>query len=414
MSSVEDLTGQIMDRIDQLAAITQTPGMLTRRYLTKEHRQVNDLVADWMAAAGMAVHQDAAGNIIGRYEAAQDTDNVPAPKLIIGSHLDTVVNAGKFDGMLGVLCGIACVQALSETGRRMSYPIEVVGFGDEEGVRYGTTYLGSRAITGHLDPKTLENIDADGISFRQALTDFGLEAEQIGQAAQSPEQIKAFLELHIEQGPVLESLDLPVGIVTAINGQHRLSVTIKGEAGHAGTVPMGLRKDALAAAAQAVLAVEAICAGKDNVVGTVGILQSSPGAINVIPGEVKFSVDVRAALDADRRDAVAAITHAIGAAAEKRNTEAQITLLHEAASAPCSEGMMAVIERAIVGSGVKPIRLPSGAGHDAAAMAEICDVGMIFVRSDGGISHNPAEHTSSGDIAAGLAVMLNVLDELEG
>ena len=410
MNSVEPLATEVIARIGELAAISETPGQLTRRYLTAEHRQANAVVGQWMVAAGMTVHQDAAGNIVGRYE------GVPGdgPALIMGSHLDTVVNAGKFDGMLGVLCAIACVQALSQQGRRMTFPIEVIGFADEEGVRFGTTYLGSRAIAGNLDPQTLDRTDNDGISFRQAMTEFGLDAATIGAAARQAGEVMAFLELHIEQGPVLEALDLPAGAVTAINGQTRLSVAITGEAGHAGTVPMTLRRDALAVAAEGILAVETICGEGDDVVGTVGIIQASPGAINVIPGDVTFTVDVRARDDPARRDAVAAVIRAIRAAAERRGCIAQITFLHRAASAPCSENMTAVIEQAIADVGITPTRMPSGAGHDAAAMAELCDVGMIFLRSDGGISHNPAERTSREDIAAGIKVMLAVLDQLEG
>ncbi|MBT6429893.1 MAG: hydantoinase/carbamoylase family amidase, partial [Rhodospirillaceae bacterium] len=216
------------------------------------------------------------------------------------------------------------------------------------------------------------------------------------------------------QGPVLENLNRPAGIVTAINGQTRLSVVITGEAGHAGTVPMGLRRDALTAAAEGVLAVEAICAGMEDVVGTVGILRTAPGAINVIPGDVSFTVDVRAREDGARRDAVARVIRAIRAAAENRRVDARVTVFHEATAAPCAPAMMDAIERAIVATGIEPTRLPSGAGHDAAAMAELCDVGMIFLRSEGGISHNPAERTTLDDVTAGIKIMLAVLEELEG
>jgi allantoate deiminase len=410
MNSPEALARQVMARIDELAAISETPGALTRRYLTDEHRRANELVAGWMTAAGMAAHQDAAGNMVGRYQAARGS----GPALLMGSHLDTVVNAGKFDGMLGVLCAIACVQELSRADRRLSYPIVVIGFADEEGVRFGTTYLGSRAITGKLDGAAFERTDGDGISFRRALSEFGLDAEKIGQAAFPASEVKAFLELHIEQGPVLDGRGLPAGIVTAINGQTRLSVVIAGQAGHAGTVPMALRRDALAAAAEGVLAVESICAGLEDVVGTVGILRAGPGAINVIPGNVSFTVDIRAREDGARRDAVARVIRAIRAAAEQRQTEAKVEVFHEATSAPCSPGMMDAIERAMVGLGIEPVRLPSGAGHDAAAMSALCDVGMIFLRSDGGISHDPAERTTEADVATGIRIMLAVLDQLEG
>ena len=410
MNSAEVLAHQVMHRIDELSAISETPGILTRRYLTAEHRRANELVGHWMSGAGMDTWQDAAGNIVGRYDSAQGN----APALIIGSHLDTVVNAGKFDGMLGVLCGVACVQALFQTGRRLTYPIEVIGFADEEGVRFGTTYLGSRAVTGQLDPSTFEQTDAAGISFRQALADFGLDADQIGQAARHADDVLAFLELHIEQGPVLEALGRPAGAVTAINGQTRLSVTITGEAGHAGTVPMGLRRDALAVAAEGVLAVERECDGNDDVVGTVGILRVTPGAINVIPGEANLTVDIRGKDDVVRRNVVAEVSRAVREAAEQRNCFAQISVLHEAVSAPCAERMIKIIERAIAASGFEPCRMPSGAGHDAAAMAELCGVGMIFLRSERGISHNPAERTSEEDVAVGIDIMMKVLDEMEG
>ena len=410
MNSAEVLAHQVMHRIDELSAISETPGILTRRYLTAEHRRANELVGHWMSGAGMDTWQDAAGNIVGRYDSAQGN----APALIIGSHLDTVVNAGKFDGILGVLCGVACVQALFQTGRRLTYPIEVIGFADEEGVRFGTTYLGSRAVTGQLDPSTFEQTDEAGISFRQALADFGLDADQIGQAARRPDDILAFLELHIEQGPVLEALGRPAGAVTAINGQTRLSVTITGEAGHAGTVPMGLRRDALAVAAEGVLAVERECDGNDDVVGTVGILRVTPGAINVIPGEANLTVDIRGKDDVVRRKVVAEVSRAVRKAAEQRNCFAQISVLHEVVSAPCAERMIKIIERAIAAAGFEPCRMPSGAGHDAAAMAELCDVGMIFLRSERGISHNPAERTSEEDVAVGIDILLKVLDEMEG
>ncbi|MFP6727929.1 MAG: allantoate amidohydrolase [Alphaproteobacteria bacterium] len=410
MNSAEVLAHQVMHRIDELSAISETPGILTRRYLTAEHRRANELVGHWMSGAGMDTWQDAAGNIVGRYNSAQGN----APALIIGSHLDTVVNAGKFDGILGVLCGVACVQALFQTGRRLTYPIEVIGFADEEGVRFGTTYLGSRAVTGQLDPSTFEQTDAAGISFRQALADFGLDADQIGQAARHADDVLAFLELHIEQGPVLEALGRPAGAVTAINGQTRLSVTITGEAGHAGTVPMGLRRDALAVAAEGVLAVERECDGKDDVVGTVGILRVTPGAINVIPGEANLTVDIRGKDDVVLRNVVAEVSRAVRKAAEQRNCFAQISVLHEAVSAPCAERMIKIIERAIAAAGFEPCRMPSGAGHDAAAMAELCDVGMIFLRSERGISHNPAERTSEEDVAVGIDILLKVLDEMEG
>jgi allantoate deiminase len=294
---------RIMQRCDALARHSELAGGLTRVFLSPEARAAGERVLGWMREAGMQAGLDAIGNAVGRYEGSRPG----LPCLMLGSHLDTVRDAGKYDGMLGVVSAIECVHALHAQKKRLPFAIEVIGFGDEEGVRFGTTLLGSRALAGTLDPKTLDTRDAGGISIAEALREFGLEPAGVGAVARKEGQVLAYAELHIEQGPVLEAEGLPVGVVTAINGFSRLRASLRGEAGHAGTVPMGLRRDALAAAAQCVLAVEKIAKAQGDLVGTVGRIEARPGAINVIPGEVQFTVDVRAPRDALREQAVAEI-----------------------------------------------------------------------------------------------------------
>ena len=409
MRITQNTGADIMTRIEVLAAISESQGGLTRRYLTSEHRQANDLVGGWMRKAGMTVHQDAIGNIIGRLEGV--TDGLPA--LIIGSHLDTVVMAGRYDGMLGVLTGIACVQSLCERGVRLPFAIEVVGFADEEGARFQSTYLGSRALAGTFDTTLLERHDSDGISMADALHAFGLDPDCIGDAARKPAEVAAYLELHIEQGPVLESEGLAVGAVTAIAGATRLVVTVAGVAGHAGTVPMALRQDALMAASECVLAVEEIAAAQPNGLGTVGRMSVEPGATNVIPGKVAFTVDMRAAEDDSRKSAVAELLSRMPEIAARRSVEIDVETVHEAASVTCAPRIVEQIDQAIEKLGGRAFRLPSGAGHDAAAMADITDVGMIFIRCKGGVSHNPDESITEEDAAAGISLLLKIIENFK-
>jgi allantoate deiminase len=389
--------------------LSESPGGLTRRYLTTEHRQANELVGGWMRDAGMNVHQDAIGNIVGRYEGVSES----LPALIIGSHLDTVVMAGRYDGMLGVLTGIACVQSLCERGIRLPFAVEVVGFADEEGARFQSTYLGSRALAGTFDTTLLERRDGDGISMAEALRAFGLDPGRIGDAARKPEDVAAYLELHIEQGPVLESEGLAVGVVTAIAGATRLVVTVAGVAGHAGTVPMALRQDALMAASECVLAVEKVAAARSNGVGTVGRMRVEPGATNVIPGKVTFSVDLRAAEDEPRKAAVAELDSRLREIAARRSVDVSVETVHEAASVTCAPRIVEQIDQAIEEQGERVFRLPSGAGHDAAAMADITDVGMIFLRCKGGISHNPDESITQDDASVGTSLLLKIIENFK-
>ncbi len=391
---------RVWDHCDELAQLTEMEGGITRVFLSPQQKDANDRVLRWMRAAGMNAHLDAMGNCVGRYEGV--TPGLPC--LMLGSHLDTVRDAGRYDGMLGVLCAIECVAALHSTGTRLPFAIEVVGFGDEEGVRYGSTLLGSRAITGALDLSLLDKADAQGVTMGEALAAFGLDPAKVTSAARRPGAVVGYAELHIEQGPVLEDSQLPVGVVTAINGGNRFMVTLGGMAGHAGTVPMRLRRDALAAAAECILAVERLATGSPDVVGTVGRIDAQPGAMNVIPGKVTFSVDVRAPTDDQRRGAVDAIMAQFRVIAARRDVSLEAARIWEARTAPCAPDMQRQIGAAIAAEGIHVMHLPSGAGHDGMALIDIAPIGMLFVRCTGGVSHNPAEAVTLADVETGLRV----------
>ncbi|MFD1627154.1 allantoate amidohydrolase [Azospirillum griseum] len=404
------LSGQsLLERSDALAAISADGGRLSRHYLTPEHRRANDQVAAWMVEAGMAVREDALGNIIGRYEG--DAPGLPA--LLIGSHLDTVRDAGKYDGMLGVLSGIAVVADLHARGRRLPFAIEVIGFGDEEGVRFQSTLIGSRAIAGTFDPAVLDSRDADGVRLGDALAAFGQDPAAWASAAYRPDQVAGYVELHIEQGPVLEALGQPVGVVTAIAGATRLAVTVEGFAGHAGTVPMTLRRDALAAAAEMILAVESLCSGQERLVGTVGRIEATPGATNVIAGRVRFTIDLRADRDALRLERVAAVRARLEAIADQRGVSVSIAPLHDSPAVACCPALMAQLAQSARALGLEAPELPSGAGHDAMAVAALTDIAMLFVRCERGISHNPAERITAADAETGARVLAHFVDHFQ-
>jgi len=410
MSATAAVSGaRIMAHIEALARCSAQPEGLTRVYLSPELRAASDLVAGWMREAGMSARIDAMGNVAGRYEGVAPG----LPCLMLGSHLDTVRDAGKYDGMLGVVTAIECVRALAARGVRLPFAVEVVGFGDEEGVRFGATLLGSRAVAGTLDPRVLDLADGDGITLRDALRRYGRDPARIGDAARARAEILAYAELHIEQGPVLEAENLPVGVVTAINGATRLAVTIDGMAGHAGTVPMTLRRDALAAAAECVLAVEKRAADATELVATVGRLDAMPGAVNVIPGRVRFTVDIRSPRDADRVAAAGDVAAAIEAVCARRGVRAEIAKTHESGTAPCAPWLMEQLARAIAAEGLPVRELPSGAGHDGMAMIDIADIGMVFVRCKGGISHHPNESITAEDAGTGARVLLRFIESFQ-
>jgi allantoate deiminase len=396
---------RIMERLETLAALTDEPGAMTRLYLSPAHRLAADCLRGLFHQLGLDAVVDAVGNVVARYEG-----HTPgAPALIIGSHIDTVRNAGKYDGNLGVVTALTAVEELVRLGERLPFAIEIVAFGDEEGVRFPTTLSGSRALAGAFDPASLDERDRDGISLGEALVSFGCDPGKIGALARDPKDVLGFVEVHIEQGPVLENRNLPVGVVTAINGATRLAVDVYGAAGHAGTVPMSLRRDALASAAAMMVAIEDLAREQRELVATVGRIEARPGAVNVIPGEVRFTVDVRSPDDAQRRRAVADIETRLASIAQTRSVELKTTTTHEAAASVCHPAIVEQVEAAVVRQSVSPLRLPSGAGHDAMAMARLCPVGMLFVRCEGGISHNPAELITAEDADMAARVLLDFI-----
>jgi allantoate deiminase len=396
----------IVARIDELGNISEAAGQLTRCFLSKEHRAAAECILGWMREAGMRARLDAIGNVCGRYEG----DRPGLPCLMLGSHYDTVRNAGKWDGPLGIITAIACVAELNRRNRRLPFAIEVIAFADEEGIRFASTLLGSRAVAGTFDESVLNSRDRDGISMREALSQFGLDPEHIGAAARARSELLAYVELHIEQGPVLEAEGLPVGVVTAISGATRLAVVLTGMAGHAGTVPMALRRDALAGAAECIAMIETFCRTDSGLVGTVGTIDAMPGATNVIPGRVLFTIDMRAASNVQRRKAVADVVRQIEQIAKRRELALQVDVTHENRTVPCAPWLKAQAADAIAGEGFRVFELPSGAGHDGMAMIDIADVAMVFVRCRGGISHHPDEHVDGADVDAGARVLLRLIE----
>jgi allantoate deiminase len=397
----------IVRRIDALAKISETPEHLTRIFLTEQHRAAADLLLSWMREAGMSAHLDAIGNVCGRYEG----ERPGLPCLMLGSHYDTVRDAGKWDGPLGVITAIACVADLHRRGKRLPFAVEVTGFADEEGVRFASTLLGSRAVAGTFDESVLNARDRAGISMAEALKKFGLDPKHVGAAARIRRELLGYVELHIEQGPVLEQKNLAVGVVTAIAGATRLAAGLTGMAGHAGTVPMALRRDALAGAAECIVAIEEFCrSDKGGLVGTVGYIDAAPGAGNVIPGRVSFTLDIRAPADAHRKLAVSDIVRRIEAIAKRRQLTLQLDVTHENRTAPCASWLKQQVAEAVAAEGFPVFELPSGAGHDGMAMIDIADVAMIFVRCRGGISHHPDEHVEVADADAGARVLLRLIE----
>ena len=396
----------VLERADRLAACSEDGEHLTRRFATAALAQGGELVSGWMRAAGMTVWRDAIGNVVGRWEPAAGP---AAGTLLMGSHIDTVVDAGRYDGMLGVLVALACVERLPDD---LPFAVEVYAFADEEGVRYGTAYLGSSVVAGTFDPAALERRDAEGIAMADAIAAFGGDPEGLDAARRDAADLLGYVEVHIEQGPVLEAEDLPVGVVTGIAGQTRAEVVFAGEAGHAGTVPMALRRDALVAAAELVGAADGVARATEGLVATVGELAVQPGASNVIPARATLSLDVRHLDDAVRAGAVAALRERATEIAAGRGVDVEWRPVQETDAVACSRALMAELEAAVDDAGVRVARLPSGAGHDAAVMSRLCDVAMLFVRCAGGISHNPAEAVTAEDVAVAIDVTSRLIDRL--
>jgi allantoate deiminase len=388
---------ELLRRLAELATLSDTPGGLTRLFLSPAHKQAVAMVAGWMREAGLETHVDAIGNLVGRKGGRR--------RLLLGSHIDTVRDAGWYDGNFGVLAAVAAVQAAGE----LPFGVEIIAFGDEEGVRFPQTLSGSRAVTGAFDPAALAGRDADGVSMGEALAAFGGDPGGIAAVARRAADVLGYVELHIEQGPVLEAENLPVGVVTAINGASRFAVVVAGDAGHAGTVPMAMRRDALSAASEMVLAVEAVGRSVPDLVATVGALSVHPGAPNSVPGVVKFSIDVRAPLDAARHEAVLSISNACDRIAGSRNVDLSMTQTHDAPAVACSGRLRELLAAAVAARGIVPRFLPSGAGHDAMAVAALCPVAMLFVRCKGGISHTPEESITAEDAQVAVDVLVEFL-----
>ena len=403
-----ELAATVMARCDLLATLSEEEGRLTRRSFTPALRRANDQMAVWMRAAGMQVYEDAIGSLVGHYPA----DRSGASTLLLGSHLDSVRDAGRYDGPLGVLVGLAAVERLHHAGSRLPFAVDLAAFADEEGLRFGASYLGSSVAAGCLDPALLELQDADGITLDEAIRAFGGNPALLAAAARRPADLLGYVEVHIEQGPLLESQGQPLGVVTAIQGATRATLRLVGTAGHAGTVPMELRRDALCAAAAIVLAVEAVARATPGLVATVGQLSAHPGASNVIPGAASLSLDLRHPDDPARLAAVAELRACVEGIAAERGVALAWDELQSSAAVPMAPALRERLARAVATAGHTPVALPSGAGHDAAIMAGVTEAAMLFVRCAGGVSHNPAEAVDVADVAAAITALGQFIDGL--
>jgi allantoate deiminase len=394
--------------IEELAAFTDEPGRLTRLYLSPAHRAAVDGLRAWMRAAGLETRVDALGTLRGVRRGGG------SKRLLIGSHIDTVVDAGRYDGMFGIVAGLIALEELDRCGVELPFSVELLALGDEEGVRFPTTLASSAAIAGTLKAETLYTRDINGIRLADALAAFGCDVGDLDAAAVPTGEAIGYLEVHIEQGPVLEAEGLPLGVVTSIAGQSRFNIEVTGFAGHAGTVPMALRRDALAASAAMIGAIEAIGreGAGDQLVATVGRLSVAPGAVNVIPNRVAFTLDVRAASDAPRFAAIEDIRRACEGIAELRGVDFQMHRYHDCPTTPCAPTIRQAFAGAIASLGLPVRELTSGAGHDGQAMAALCDIGMLFVRCRGGISHNPAEFASADDLGLAVEALIRTIVSL--
>ena len=386
-------------------------GELTVTYLTDAHRACAADLSRWMREdCGFdEVGIDAVGNVVGVYHGTGDEPR----RLLTGSHYDTVRNGGKYDGRLGILVPMACVRELAHQGKRLPFGIEVVGFAEEEGQRYKAVFLGSGALTGHFDPSWLAQADAEGVTMREAMERAGLRSADIEAIARDPSRYLGFVEVHIEQGPVLNDLDLPLGVVTSINGGVRYVGEAIGMASHAGTTPMGMRRDAAAAVAELVLYVERRASQVANVVGTVGMLEVPNGSINIVPGRCRFSLDIRSTTDAVRDACVADVLAEFERICERRGVRYTLEEAMRAAAAPSDPAWQARWERAVSSLGLPVFRMPSGAGHDAMKLHEIMPQAMLFVRGiNAGISHNPLEGVTAHDADLAVRAFQHLLDDL--
>lgn len=400
------LAQEALERCQALGRLSEEEDRLTRTFLSFPMREVHRLLTAWMQELGMAVRVDAVGNLIGHHPG----QTPHAPVLLIGSHVDTVRDAGRYDGLLGVTLALALVKGLA--GQRLPLALEVIAFSEEEGVRFGVPFLGSKAIAAQFAPELLQLRDAQGQTMEAVIRAFGLEPAQIPQAAYQPAQVRGFLEFHIEQGPVLEALGYPLGLVEGIVGQSRLEVAFRGKAGHAGTSPMHLRKDALAGAAEWITLVEREAREEPGLAATVGMITALPGAANVIPGEVQMSLDVRHPYDEVRSLAVANLITRAQQVAQRRGLELGYRSLHEQPAVPCDPELNELLAQALEAQGYPVHRMVSGAGHDAMIMAALCPSTILFLRSPQGLSHHPDESVWPEDVEAALRVGLDFFHRL--
>ncbi len=396
---------EVIARCRVLASFSEDAGGTRRTFLSPPMRDCHREITKWLAATGAEVFVDAAGNLRGLYAAAQSI----APRLLLGSHLDTVPNGGAFDGVLGVVIAVALLESLE--GRRLPFAIEIAGFSEEEGVRFGTPFIGSRALVGRLDEELLNRRDANGISVREAIKIFGLNPSEIPSAALSDDTL-AYVEFHIEQGPVLESLGRPLAAVEAVAGQTRMEFVFVGRANHAGTTPMHLRHDAIAAAAEWIVEVERTANNHPGLVATVGQIEAKPGATNVIAGETRVTLDVRHKSDDIRNNAADTLVRLARKIAERRGLTLRQSLLLNQRAVAMDPFLVDQIEGAIRSTGCQPHRMASGAGHDAMILAERVPAAMIFLRSPGGISHDPAESVEVEDVAKAIECGLHLFEQL--
>jgi allantoate deiminase len=402
---VAQLAEEVIARCRTLASFSEDAGGTRRTFLSAPMRDCHREITQWLEPLGAQIRVDAAGNLRALYPALGSA----GPRLVVGSHLDTVPNAGAYDGVLGVLLSLALLQALQ--GRKLPYEIEVVGFSEEEGVRFGTPFIGSRALVGRLDEELLARTDANGISVRKAIQDFGLNPAEIAQAALK-DGVFGYLEFHIEQGPVLERLGRPLGVVEAIAGQSRMELTFVGRANHAGTTPMDLRYDAVAGAAEWIAAVEHVARSARGLVATVGSVEVKPGATNVIAGEVRLSLDVRHGADDARTHAVDELIRLAEKIARERGLSVHWDTWLSQSAVAMDLFLSGQIEDAIRKAGCEPHRMVSGAGHDAMILAERVPAAMIFLRTPGGISHDPTESVAVDDVAKAIECGVYLLDQL--
>lgn len=403
---MKDTATTVMERCELLSNISEDSEGICRPYGCQSMREVNDIVSGWMQGAGMTTRYDAIGNLIGRYEGESEKT------LVLGSHLDTVRDAGKYDGILGVMVPISCVQQFHDKGQKLPFSIEVAAFADEEGLRFGTTYLGSSVYAGAFDKERLKLEDGGGIPLARAVRDFGGDPEAMLNEGIEDGDFLGYCEVHIEQGPVLEQKDLPVGVVTGIQSQTRAQASFTGEAGHAGTVPMEGRKDALCAAAEFILEVERTANSEPNAVATVGEIKALPGASNVISGETRLSLDLRHPDDGVRERLRDHLKKRVEEIAASRDCVHSWQIRQENDAIPMDERLTASLGKAMEASGLPVCRIPSGAGHDAAQMAAMTSPAMLFVRCKDGISHNPAESVTKEDVSVAIDVISRFIELL--